>query len=77
MKDIKFWDCVYEVLPIVVACERFCGWKYVGKLRQLSTVVAQVLWEHTPRSSREVSQENANEQSGWEEWGSLGCKTTE
>lgn len=62
---IKFWDCVYEIIPVVVACESLCGWKYVGKLRQLRTVFAQVLWEHTQRSSREVCQENADEQSGW------------
>lgn len=66
MKDIKFWDCVYEGLPIV-ACERFRGWKYVGKLWQLRTVVAQVLQDHTPRSSREVSQEKAGSA-----WGGVG-----
>lgn len=65
MKDIKVWECVYEVLPIIAACERFCGWKYMCKLRQLTTVVAQALWDHTPRSGREVSQEKADEQSAW------------
>jgi len=65
VKDIKFWDCVYEVLHVVAACKRSCGWKYVCKLRQLTSVVASVLWQHTLRSSRDVSQENADEQSDW------------
>lgn len=65
MKDTKFWDCIYEVLQVFAACKRSCGWKYRGKLRQLTSVIARVLWQHTLRSSREVSQENGNEKSGW------------
>ena len=35
------------------------------KLRQLTSVVARVLWQHTSLLDLRVSQENANEQSGW------------
>lgn len=44
MAGIKFWDCVFDVLQVVAAWKRSCGWKSMRRLRQLTSGVARVPW---------------------------------